>query len=167
METHSNSQAIAREDVLLALAQLGEDPTPSRVDAVLALTDLKGAAEGDHMEAVRSAVDTARRELDASREDSAKPDYVVSVYVGWLGDCWLTESSDESPDDLETTTNPVMANRYADEGEAQSAVVAAAKKFPHRAFCVDMLMPLPKDHLEAEFPASEEPESLGLPGTEM
>lgn len=59
--------------------------------------------------------------------------YVIEVY-GRPRPTWLTEVSDESPDDLPTTTDPGQVARYARFAEAHKVCARVAKMFPLHSF---------------------------------
>lgn len=62
---------LSREDILIALSALGEDPSASRVDQLRDLIDASTLPEGDRGEVVQAAVDEGRRQLEAGAAKSA------------------------------------------------------------------------------------------------
>jgi len=68
-----------------------------------------------------------------------KKDYVIRVHCV-LGDCWLTEPSDEDePSSLATTCDPELIARYSDFIEARKVLRAAVKQHPARSFRMDTM----------------------------
>lgn len=83
----------------------------------------------------------ARGVLDAVKGE--RQDYVIEVYRP--APTWLTEPSDEDePGVLAVTTDPEMAVRYTDHGEARRAVKDAVAKHPTTSFRLGVLPPLPQ-----------------------
>ncbi|CAE6795324.1 hypothetical protein R70006_05045 [Paraburkholderia domus] len=56
----------SRDEVLVSLIALGEDPKASRVDAVHARVDVASLEAGERADAVRALVDAMRAQIDAS-----------------------------------------------------------------------------------------------------
>lgn len=68
-----------------------------------------------------------------------KQDYVVRVFNP-LGDCWLSEQSDEdAPDFLPTTSDPVLIARYTDFVEARNVLRKMVKRHPANSFKLDVM----------------------------
>lgn len=81
----------------------------------------------------------ARGVLDVVKGE--RQDYVIEVYRP--APTWLTEPSDEDESGvLAVTTDPEMAIRYTDHGEARHAVRDAVKKHPATSFRLGVLPPL-------------------------
>lgn len=72
MDQRALNAGLTREEVMAALVALGEDPTASRVAALHARIDANSLSAGGREEAVRGAVDAARRVSDAV--PAARPD---------------------------------------------------------------------------------------------
>jgi hypothetical protein len=83
MNIQKATKTISRDEVVLALSALGEDPSARRVDQLLEIVDASELAERDgHEELVRAAVDTARQKLDASaRQKITEPRLVVGNWM--------------------------------------------------------------------------------------
>jgi hypothetical protein len=77
------TKVLSRDEVVLALSALGEDPSARRVDQLLEIVDASGLQDGDgHGEMVRAAVDTARQKLDASAgQKITEPRLVVGNWM--------------------------------------------------------------------------------------
>ncbi|CAE6795605.1 hypothetical protein R70006_05058 [Paraburkholderia domus] len=72
MNTPIPENLLSRDDILLALAALGEDPKASRVDQVRDLIDAATLPSGERDAVVRGAVDAARQRLDAGPAETRK-----------------------------------------------------------------------------------------------
>lgn len=80
----------------------------------------------------------ARGVLDAAK--AGRQDYVIEVYRPIP--TWLTLPSDDESGGLAVTTDPEMAVRFTDHGEARRAVKVAAKEYPATSFRLGVLPPL-------------------------
>lgn len=79
--------------------------------------------------------------LDATK--GKRLDYVIEVYRPIP--TWLTEPGDEDELGLlAISTDPEMAIRYTDHGEARRAVKAAVRNHPAVSFRLGVLAPLPQ-----------------------
>jgi hypothetical protein len=59
---------LSRDEIVTALAALGEDPSASRVDALHARIDASSFPDGERSEVVRAAVDLARTQARYLRQ---------------------------------------------------------------------------------------------------
>jgi hypothetical protein len=79
MNQPSTMTRLNRDEIVIALASLGEDPSASRVDAlhawIDASIDASSLPDGERSEVVRDAVDAARTRVDALAPTERKMDY--------------------------------------------------------------------------------------------
>lgn len=68
-----------------------------------------------------------------------KQDYVIRVFTP-LGDCWLSEPSDEDdPGFLSTTNDPLLVARYTDFVEARNVLRKMVKQHPASSLKLDVM----------------------------
>jgi hypothetical protein len=75
LNTPMPTSLLSREEVLMALCALGEDPSAVRINQLRNRVDASGLPDGDRAEGIRAAVDAARRQLDAGARAPKVPQF--------------------------------------------------------------------------------------------